>query len=101
MQCVHCHGWAHGAPDEEVTTMLMVGAVVVLSNGTDMLLVGNVLASMHNVGYVMIAYSRASKRTYVRDWVCRLGLLNGMSEVRRCFCKSELFMRRLISKRFY
>ncbi len=33
--------------------MLMVGAVV-LSNGAEMLMVGNVLVFMHNVGHVMI-----------------------------------------------
>ena len=37
-------------------TVLMVGAVV-LSNGAEMLLVGNVLVFMHNVGYVMIEES--------------------------------------------
>ena len=43
------------------TTMLMVGAVV-LSNGAEMLLVGNVLVFMHNVGHVMI---EESIKTYI------------------------------------
>ncbi len=34
-------------------TMLMVGAVV-LSNGAEMLMVGNFLVFMHNVGHVVI-----------------------------------------------
>ena len=42
-------------------TMLMVGAVV-LSNGAEMLLVGNVLVFMHNVGHVMI---EESIKTYI------------------------------------
>ena len=43
------------------TTMLMVGAVV-LSNGAEMLMVGNVLVFMHNVGHVMI---EESIKTYI------------------------------------
>ena len=42
-------------------TVLMVGAVV-LSNGAEMLLVGNVLVFMHNVGHVMI---EESIKTYI------------------------------------
>ena len=38
------------------TTMLMVGAVV-LSNGAEMLMVGNFLVFMHNVGHVVIEES--------------------------------------------
>ena len=42
-------------------TMMMVGAVV-LSNGAEMLMVGNVLVFMHNVGHVMI---EESIKTYI------------------------------------
>jgi len=42
-------------------TMLMVGAVV-LSNGAEMLMVGNVLVFMHNVGHVVI---EESIKTYI------------------------------------
>ena len=42
-------------------TVLMVGAVV-LSNGAEMLLLGNVLVFMHNVGLVMI---EESIKTYI------------------------------------
>ena len=43
------------------TTMLMVGAVV-LSNGAEMLMLGNVLVFMHNVGHVVI---EESIKTYI------------------------------------
>ena len=43
------------------TTMLMVGAVV-LSNGAEMLMVGNFLVFMHNVGHVVI---EESIKTYI------------------------------------
>ena len=42
-------------------TMLMVGAVV-LSNGAEMLMVGNFLVFMHNVGHVVI---EESIKTYI------------------------------------
>ena len=41
--------------------MLMVGAVV-LSNGAEMLMVGNFLVFMHNVGHVVI---EESIKTYI------------------------------------
>ena len=42
-------------------TMLMVGAVV-LSNGAEMLMVGNFLVFMHNVGHVVI---EESNKTFI------------------------------------